>query len=99
MEHEFDGKLEDEEARASDSTDYNDLLRRFTPNEAYGSYLADQAEFISHYLKYRSPENRAAGLMAHQSAILAGINRGLSRILFALVINTALVGYIVYTMI
>lgn len=96
MDDELDKEMGQEENDFMDSTEYAELLLRFDQDGVFGSYLKEHAGMIRHYLGYRNPRNRMVGLLAHQSAILAGINRGISRILLVMIIFTAIVGYAVY---
>ena len=82
--------------RYFDFCDDDDLLNYFNSSGVSGWYLKDQAELITHYLEYRNPANRIAGLLAHHSAVSAGIHRTLVYVKWIMVANTALVSYIVY---
>jgi hypothetical protein len=96
MEDEWEQELDDRKGRYLDFSEDNDLLHRFSPDGGFGSYLSMHAELISHYLGYRNPTNKIAGLLAHHSALSAGMHRTLKKIVWLTFINTAFVGYIVF---
>ena len=92
----FSEDEDEERKRYFDFSEDEELLRQFDPSGVAGRYLSEHAELISNYLGYYNPLNRIAGLLAHLSAVSASIHRVLARIMWLMVANTVLIGYIVY---
>ena len=86
--------------RYYDFSEDSELLRQFDPDLTSDVTLKYYAQLLTNYLALRNPVNRITGLIAHHSAISSGfsisIHRILRYIMWLMVANTVLIGYIAY---